>query len=201
MITKLVIVNIEGNAELLKAPERFCSEARLESCARISHQARRMQGYAAELALSYAISGDELLPPVYSYDPRGKPVIEGGFISLSHSGNFAVCAYSDCRVGVDIEEPRGVDPRFAKRILCPAELREFEKDADESFLLRRFVMKEAYLKLTGVGVFGGLDRIFECGGAVYFDGVRVGFAKRFDAEGYPCCVVTQEESEIQITEI
>ena len=201
MKTKVVIVNIERSLGLLSDPARFCSAARLESAAKISHPLRRMQGYAAELALSYALSGDKLLPPVYSYDGRGKPVIGDGFISLSHSGHIAVSAYSDCPVGIDAEAPRDVDPKLAVRMLCPAELRELGKSSDEHYLLRRFVMKEAYLKLTGAGVFGGLGRIFERDGSVFFDGVRAGFTHWIDPGGGICCVVTQEESEIQVIEL
>ena len=191
MKASLVIVDIARCAELLERPERFCSEDRLIRCASLENAAARMQGLAAELALSYALSGDRFEPPDYRRDENGKPIIEGGYVSLSHSGNFAVCAYAPCPVGVDIEERRAVSPAAARRILTEAEFSEYSSGGDPDLALSRFVMKEAYLKLTGDGVFGGMNRIFERDGQVFRDGVRKGFSYRF-GESFIGCAVTAE---------
>ena len=73
-------------------------------------------------------------------DKRGKPYFEGNpfFISLSHSGDYAVCAISDSPVGVDIEKEKTLTENFKKR---------FAPDILE------WTKKEAKGKLTGVGVF------------------------------------------------
>ena len=194
---KLVVVNIEKCSGILERPERFSSVMRLHKCASFKNPAVRMQGYAAELALSYALSGGELLPPVYRYEKSGKPVVDGGFISLSHSGGHGVCAYSSVPVGVDIEECREVSPAAARRILTPKELCEYSDGGGSGFLLERFVIKEAFFKLTGEGVFGGMDRVFERDGQVFRDGVRRGFAHRF-GEGFIGYAVTPEPCELLI---
>ena len=189
MKIRLVIVNIEDCAGLLSAPERFCSGQRLARAEAIADAGKRMQSYAAELALSFALSGDALLPPVYSYDEKGRPVIEGGFVSLSHSGNYAVCAYSPAPVGVDIEERRPVESGLARRILCPAERKEYERSG-VGYLLGRFVMKEAFFKLTGEGISGGFHDVFESEGRLFRRGVLAGFPVFFGTPGYACCVVS-----------
>lgn len=196
---KLVIVNIEKCARLLERPERFSSKARLDKCASIKNERVRMQGYGAELALSYALSGSKLEPPEYRCEESGKPVIESGFISLSHSGNFAVCAYSPVPVGVDIEEYREVSPAAAKRILTESELSEFAR-AGSKYLIDRFVMKEAFLKLTGEGVFGGMDRVFEKDGRIFRDGVSKAFSFRF-GDGYAGCAAACEECDFSLEEL
>lgn len=73
-------------------------------------------------------------------DPKGKPYFEGNpfFISLSHSGDYAVCAISDSPVGVDIEKDRILSENFQERFA--ATVLEWTK-------------KEAKGKLTGNGVF------------------------------------------------
>ena len=190
MKTLLVIVDSESCAGLLAHPERFCSKGRLKSCAGISNERVRIQGLAAELALSYALSGDALLPPVYRYEASGKPVIDGGFISLSHSGRFAVCAYSDRLVGVDIEALRPVASGIAPRILSPKELDEFSKTRDDHYLLRKFVMKEAFFKMTGEGVSGGFRDLFERDGRLFRRGVLSAFPVFFDSSEYACCAVS-----------
>ena len=125
MKTRVVIVNIAANAELLNEPERFCSEARLASSAGIRDEAKRMQGIAAELALSYAVSGEALIKPAYSYAENGKPVCENGFISLSHTEGYAAAVLSPLPCGIDIEAERTLSPAAASRIrassssLCP----------------------------------------------------------------------------------
>ena len=192
MKTRVVIVNIAANAELLNEPERFCSEARLASSAGIRDEAKRMQGIAAELALSYAVSGEALIKPAYSYAENGKPVCENGFISLSHTEGYAAAVLSPLPCGIDIEAERPVSPAAASRMLCPAEKTAMDKSG-ESYALSRFVMKEAFLKMTGAGVFGGMDRVYETEGRVFFGGVLRGYSKCFDGPGYFCHIVTRSE--------
>ena len=201
METRVVIVNIDDCRELLSAPERFSSEGRLARCGAIRHEGRRMQGYAAELALSFALSGEKLTPPDYEVDERGKPVIEDGFVSLSHSGRFAVCALSPVPVGIDIEAERYVDPGLAPRILSPMELKEYQADPSGGYLLERFVIKEAYLKLTGEGVFGGMQALFVKDGAVFSRGVRVGFVSGIPVCGCVCFAVTEKPCGMEIISI
>ena len=193
MKTRLVIVNIEKKRGLLSHPERFCSAQRLSVLSRISDNEKRMQSAAAELALSIAMSSDELAPPVYGRLKNGKPVTERGFISLSHTDGFAAAAYSDVPCGVDIEAKRPVSPALLRRVLCPAEL-ILLSGADESFALSRFVVKEAFLKLTGAGVFGGARDVYETEGRVFFRGVLSGFVQCFDSDEYICRLVTEQAS-------
>lgn len=192
MKTRVVIVNIGANPEVLKQPERFCSQTRLAAAAKIRDEAKREQAFAAELALSYAISDGARKVPVYDYLENGKPVTDGGFISLSHTEGFAAAVFSPMQCGIDIEAERPVSPAAASRVLCPAELSSLEKSG-EGYALARFVIKEAFLKMTGDGVFGGMDRIYETGGAVFFDGVLRGYCRSFDGPGYFCRLVTREQ--------
>ncbi|MCR5807951.1 MAG: 4'-phosphopantetheinyl transferase superfamily protein [Clostridiales bacterium] len=191
-------MNIEKAGALLAKPARFCSKRRLASCARIKDEARRMQGYAAELAFSYALSGDALLPPVYRYEESGRPVTDKGFVSLAHSGGFAVCALSSFPVGVDIEAPRTISQRAVSRILSAAEREEFAISKDESYPLRRFVMKEAFFKMTGAGLSGGLSRVTGGFPTVFLDGAPAGFALPFTGEGYTGSVVSSVPFEAEI---
>ena len=159
-----------------------------------------MQGLAAELALSYALSGERLLPPEYSRLSDGRPVIENGYISLSHTRGWAVCAFSDIAVGVDIEALRTVQGSVARRILCQAELKALERMGEKSprFLLERWVLKEAFLKLKGTGLSGGMNRVFEKDASVFYDGVLGGYANFYRDDRFIGCVVTSERTELRI---
>lgn len=45
--------------------------------------------------------------PNFSYDD-GKPVLDQGYVSATHSGDYSLIAYSDYEVGIDIEKIRDV---------------------------------------------------------------------------------------------
>ena len=121
-----------------------------------------------ELLLHRALGVTE--PLDYSLDANGKPYFENGsvFFSLSHSGNYAVCAVSDCEVGVDIEQPRRNSLKLAKRFFTEGEYELIAEsaDPDEQFC-RIWVIKESYIKATGSGFktplesFTAADRIGE----------------------------------------
>ena len=91
--------------------------------------------FAIEDCTSY--NYDEL---TFLTDEKGKPYVAGVpfHFSLSHSGDYAVCAISDTPVGVDVEKEtelsEGVKSRFAETVL-------------------EWTKKEAKGKLTGNGFF------------------------------------------------
>ena len=198
MKTRIVIVSTAQSSVLLAHPELFSSPMRLSACEGIKNERVRLQKFAAELALSYALSGKKLLPPEYSYAENGKPVIEGGFISLSHSAGFAACAYSDCPVGVDIEAYRRINTNISRKILSEGELAEFLAGGDEGYLLKKFVMKEAYLKMTGEGIFKSPASVEEKNGVIMRNGSSAGFLHDASDEGYYCFAVTEKMTEIEI---
>ena len=90
------------------------------------------------------------LPPILVTD-RGKPYFADGSLcfSIAHTKNHAFCCVSENNVGMDAEEAdRPVSP--ALRHMCSAaELARCGTDAD---LLRLWVLKESWAKLTGRGI-------------------------------------------------
>lgn len=96
----------------------------------------------------------EALPPVAVTD-RGKPYFTAGNVhfSISHTDDAVFCVLSDHPVGIDAESmDRKIDPKLADKILSPAEKARYEKAKDKNAaLLRLWVQKEAYAKLTGRG--------------------------------------------------
>ena len=103
----------------------------------------------AELLLYRALGA----PVEYALGDNGKPYIDGGaHFSLSHSGKYAVCAVSDCEIGVDIEYPRENTARLAKRFFTASEnARLAASDAPDVEFCRIWVVKESYIKATGMG--------------------------------------------------
>ena len=85
--------------------------------------------------------------------------------SVSHSFHFWACAMDDIPVGFDLEVPGlrwGEDAssrkeKLARRFFTPAENRYLEDHPEAFFDL--WVRKEAWLKLSGKGISGGLSSI------------------------------------------
>ena len=86
---------------------------------------------------------------------RGKPYFSDGSLhfSVSHTKRRVFCVLSDKPVGIDAETVnRQIDLRLAEKILSPTEKQRFQRAADKRIaLLKLWVLKEAYAKLTGRG--------------------------------------------------
>lgn len=127
-----------------------------------------------ELLLYRALGVTE--PVGYALGENGKPYFADGraCFSLSHSCNFAVCAVSDCEVGVDIEAPRQNTLRIARRFFTEDEYERIVKSSEpDELFCRLWVIKESYIKATGDGFktpldsFCAADRIGEYSTAHY----------------------------------
>lgn len=114
-------------------------------------------GHSAGLSLLAELYRQETgkpLPPIRK-TPRGKPYFQDSSLhfSISHTQNHAFCCLSTQNIGIDAEEcSRRIDLRLAERILSPAEKVHFAAAADpRDCLLRLWVLKESWAKLTGRG--------------------------------------------------
>lgn len=108
----------------------------------------------------------------YRYGENGKPEIdwkameEGHFktgepeknvyFNMSHSGNYVVIAVADVEVGIDIEHKAKNHVSVANRFFCKQEYErildaEGEEEQKKCFL-EIWTKKEAYVKLTGMGM-------------------------------------------------
>ena len=105
------------------------------------------------------LTGEEEMPEVGKM-PRGKPYFLTGDLhfSITHTKTRVFCALSDKAVGIDAEDlNRKVSPSLAEKILSPNEYAIYEATPDEEkneILLRLWVMKEAEVKCSGLGLRG-----------------------------------------------
>ena len=136
------------------------SDYRRQKALRCPDDEKRRCSLGAELLLYRALGA----PVEYALGENGKPYIDGGaHFSLSHSGNYAVCAVADCQVGVDIERPRENSLRLAKRFFTESEYALIAaSDTPGEDFCRIWVFKESYIKATGMGFKTPLDS-FEAG--------------------------------------
>lgn len=74
------------------------------------------------------------------------------FYNASHSGEWALCAFSSHEVGADIQQEKALHPHLAHRFFAPSEVLWLEQQADfKAAFFRLWVLKESYMKYTGQG--------------------------------------------------
>lgn len=99
------------------------------------------------------------MPPIAKMS-RGKPYFVDSDLhfSITHTKKTVFCALSDVPVGIDAEEmTRTVTPSMAEKILSPGEFAQYEALDEEErndALLRFWVLKEAEVKCSGLGLRG-----------------------------------------------
>ena len=116
--------------------------------------------------------------PVLSYNAHGKPYVEGNplYFNLSHAGNYAVAAFADAPVGVDMEQLGRAKAAVANRFFTEEEQKMLSGSLDEpEEWQRRFAWiwtrKESYIKAVGEGMRIPLDSfcvLLDCDEEGYF---------------------------------
>ena len=95
------------------------------------------------------------MPPIFRTE-QGKPYFSDGnwHFSISHTEHHAFCCISRENIGIDAEEMnRKIDLRIGARYLSETEQNRLDNASDKNAaLLRLWVLKEAYAKLTGRGI-------------------------------------------------
>lgn len=114
------------------------------------------------LLLMKLLDEEGITKPIIKTEKYGKAYIsnfENVYFNLSHSGKMVLCAISDREVGVDIEysDPE-IDLNIAKLYFYNGEYESImnsQNPADEFF--KYWVLKESYMKYTGLGMNLKLD--------------------------------------------
>ena len=84
-----------------------------------------------------------------SYNENGKPELDFCFFSISHSGNYAVCAVAQTPVGIDIENTGRFKRREKYMFFTDNETRYVNsRDSARRFCII-WTRKEAYIKALG----------------------------------------------------
>ena len=101
---------------------------------------------------------------------NGKPYTDGVHFSLTHTGDIALIAISDSPVGIDAEIIKERNfASVAKRFTA----REQSEISSLSEFLRHWVVKEAYIKLTGGTLAHDLKMLEYYGGQLFYNGLKV----------------------------
>lgn len=131
--------------------------SKIGKCLQKGQQQRMIVGdILLHFVLRHELSRIEKRRPGVRYSRLGKPSLcdwPDIAFNVSHSGEWVTLVLASCGVGIDVEKQ---DPRFSKLeecILSSSERREYRTILDhEAYLCERWVMKESFSKLIGVGL-------------------------------------------------
>lgn len=99
----------------------------------------------------------------YTYGKKGKPYFRGlpFYFSLSHSGDYVFCVFSNQEIGADIQYRKpNFSERIVRRFFTEKEQEVWKNSSDEAtrkqLFYKLWTRKEAYGKFTGEGIVAGL---------------------------------------------
>ncbi len=124
---------------------KFEHPIRKQKAENTQNQKQRAQILGAGLCLKYAVEAHtqfEYKNLKIKFAEKNKPFVEDNpfYFSLSHSGEYAVCAISDSPIGIDIEQEGRLSEKVAKRFNISRGTEEWTE-------------REAKGKMTGEGFF------------------------------------------------
>jgi 4'-phosphopantetheinyl transferase EntD len=99
------------------------------------------------LAIRQLLKTIEVQPLTLQYNPRGAPyLIDGRFISITHTKNVAAVALSTISVGIDLENYQEKIKKISPHFLHSKESNDLKKVTDIQFLTQIWTAKEALYK-------------------------------------------------------
>ena len=130
--------------EMAAVPENLSREEQTEFDS--FHSDKRKKEWLAMRSMIRQIGFDQKI----TYLPNGKPVVQSGYISLSHGAELVGFLFSDRPTGIDIQDPDDKIVRIRKRFCGAAELDEANRSGNELlYLTQLWCIKEAVFKMYG----------------------------------------------------
>ncbi len=154
MIIRSININDVSDNQLAEWFEQM-SDERKASVVQMQNEKKRKLRICADAVCRKAIAefcGVDASEIRFALSPTGKPYAKNlpVHFSISHSGDYAVCAVSETEIGIDIEKIRTVHPRAYKKFCTESEA-DYIRIAENGFF-EIWTLKEAYFKCIGTGL-------------------------------------------------
>ena len=152
-------VSVLENPELFAKGMSLVSAERREKVQKLKNPMPARLSLAAGILLIFAMEkcglGDRR--DDIKYQMHGKPYLECSdfYFSLSHSGEYAVCAYGDVPLGADIQKIKETLPKHTKKILSEEEsvfLNSMSEQERRTAFYQIWARKESLIKWDGRGL-------------------------------------------------
>ena len=129
----------------------------------------------------------------------GKPLKDGAFFNLSHSGDLAALAVAETEIGVDVEKIKPINAKTLNSVLSETE--RLSVSSDEDFF-KVWTAKESLLKCVGSGLIRRLTDVPSTpDGEINYLGEKY-FSRSLSVKGHIFCVTlkTAEPFELEVTQ-
>jgi len=153
----MLYINQELDKIDLRASLDLLSEQRRERATRIANEHDLRANVAVYLLLKKALLEEYNIDesPIFGFTESGKPfLVEHPDIhfNFSHCKKAAVCMVDSVPVGVDVEQIRPYRESLARHTMNDEEMSVILSGDPGTEFIRLWTMKEAYLKLKGIGI-------------------------------------------------
>lgn len=184
------------------------SDYRLKKTEKLSKKSDKALCIGAGLLIKYGLSklGITNFGEYGTYGEKPKLYSNISY-SISHSGEYVICTFSESEVGCDVQKHKGDNLKVAKRFFSLSEqalLKNTATDSEKANLFYRiWCIKESYVKALGEGIKAGLS-----GFSVNFESNTVGtknycFFEYNLADDYKCsvCKKTPTPPQFEVIEL
>lgn len=146
----------------LKKAYPFTSPDRQKKISRYRFDKDKKLSCGAYLLLKKLLDEINITDPIFKTKKYGKSYISNYpdiHFNLSHSGKYVACAIADTPIGVDIEyNDCEIDLNIAKHYFFNSEYKRIiEAETPSNEFFKYWVLKESYMKYTGLGFHLSLD--------------------------------------------
>ncbi|MBR4545907.1 MAG: hypothetical protein IKO14_08075 [Oscillibacter sp.] len=168
--------------------------ARREKVLSLRDERKRLQSLAAGLVSRYLLASVGISDGLLAYAESGKPYIQNcpeWHISISHSGQYAVCAVSRSPVAVDIQRHGGIYQAILSSGYTPKE-REFARNREQAFY-DLWCRKECKAKLRPYARLRDIDALTAESGFQYWEFSIPGYSGAlYGARNFVCSAAGTE---------
>lgn len=176
------------------------TKERMEKVSEFAHVDDKKRCLVGGLLLRYSLK--EKQNDIF-YNEYGKPLVDGLFFNLSHSGEYVVLAVDKDEIGVDIEKISPSKRYSVQNRFCKEELALLQNSNSNRIFYQLWTGKESYLKAIGKGLSVALN-----GFSVLpiKDGERAIFNEKvglfwYDLSGYQLCVCAKTRTKPSLIEL
>lgn len=158
---------MELNQSWIETNLKYVTEDRQIRIRRFHRWQDQWRALAGELLVRYVLGNFYQIPHYvvqFHRDSYGKPALQGGEgeieFNVSHSGQWAVAAFHEFPLGIDIEQIKKVDMDMARRMFAEEEYASLQALADDEqrqHFYHIWTAKESYMKALGKGLTIPLD--------------------------------------------
>lgn len=202
---KIYAAGLSGSVDEAGAGE-LIDDYRRKKIESIKPEKDRQRSIYAGLLLRYAYTdsgrtGEQWNNVLIAVNDNGKPYVRGEdsfFFSLSHSGEWVVCAVDSADIGCDIQKHEECNMKIAKRFFSSDEYSLLEAlDGNErtEMFYKMWTSKESFVKYKGITLASAIGRYaYDNAGGIVYDRLgdgrcSVGIYECID--GYTLCVCSK----------